>query len=122
MARFLIFWVGIRVLLSPLGSLRTAKTIKIIFLTFISNFLLLYFFEPSIFTFINILFILIMVTTVTIATAVLTATIVYKVIITRVRAGFLILFIISFISWSCPSSSLLYLFLSYLISLIIVSS
>ena len=43
-----------------------------------------------------------------------------KVVITYIKAGFLSLYIESFIFWSCPFIPLLYLFLSYLISLIIV--
>ena len=86
------------------------KINKIIFLIFINNFLLLYFSNPSIFTFINILSVLIKVA----------ATVVYMVIIARVRAGFLTLFIAFFISRSYSFILLLYFFLSCSISLIIV--
>ena len=96
-----------------LQSLRTIKISKIIFLIFINNFLLLYFFKPSIFTLINILFVL---------TTVAAATAVYVVVVTRVGAGFSILFIAFFISQSYPFILLLYFFLSYPINLIIVSN
>ena len=100
----------------------TAKINKIIFLIFINNFLLLYFFKPSIFTFINTISVLIMVAVAAVAAAAFAATAVYVVVVARVRTGFLILFIAFFISWSYPFTLLLYFFLSYLISLIIVSN
>ena len=96
------------------------KAKGIIFLIFINNLLLLYPFESSIFNFINILSVLITVVTTAVAAATFAATKIYKIIVACVRAGFLSLFIIFFISWSYLSTSLLYLFLSYLISLIIV--
>ena len=102
-------------LISPLYNYYIIKAKEIIFLIFISNLLLLYLSESGIFNLINVLFILM-----TVAAAAFTATEVYEVVITCVRAGFLSLFIVSFIFWSCPSTSLSYLFLSYPISLIIV--
>ena len=82
----------------PLRSFCIIKTNRIIFLIFISNFLLLYFSKFSIFILINILFILITVAATAIAAAAFAATVVYVVVVAPVRVGFLILFIISFIS------------------------
>ena len=105
----------IMALLSPLYNYYTIKAREIIFIIFISNLLLLYSFKSDIFNLLNVLSVL-----ATVAAAAFAATEVYEVIITYVRAGFLSLFIIFFISWSYPSIPLLYLFLSYPISLIIV--
>ena len=55
-----------------------------------------------------------------VAAAAFAATKVYKVVVTCVGAGFLSLFIIFFISWSCLFISLPHLSLSYLIILITV--
>ena len=87
-------------LISLLCSCCTIKARGIIFLIFISNLLLLYFSKSGIFNFINILFVLMTVAAVAVAAAVFAATKIYKVVVTCVKAGFLSLFIISFISWS----------------------
>ena len=84
-------------LISPLCSRCTVKVKGIIFLIFISNLLLLYLSKFSIFNFINILSVLMIIAAAAVAAANFTATKVYKVIVTCVRAGFLSLFIISFI-------------------------
>ena len=109
-------------LISSLYNYYTIKARGIIFLIFISNLLLLYFFKANIFNLINILSVLMTVIAATAVVATFAATEVYEVVITYVGAGFLSLFIMSFISQSYPFIPLLYLFLSCLISLITVSN
>ena len=122
MARSFAFWVEIMALISPLCSRHIIKARGIAFLISISNLLLLYFFESNIFNLINVFFILMTVTVTTVAAAAFAATKVYEVVVAYIKAGFLSLFIVSFISQSRPFIPVLYLFLSYLISLIIVSN
>ena len=110
MARSFTSQIRIMVLILLLRSLRTIKINRIIFLTFISSFLLLYFSEPDIFTSINILFVLTMVTVIVVAVAAFAVTVVYVVIVTHIGTGFLILFIIFFISRSYLLTLLLYFF------------
>ena len=107
-------------LISLLYSYYIIKAKDITFLISVNNLLLFYFSESDIFNLINILFVLITVAAAAVAAAVFAATEVYEVVVACVRAGFLSLFIIFFIFWSYPFISLLYLFLSCPISLIIV--
>ena len=107
-------------LISPLYNYYIIKTREIVFLIFISNLLLLYPFKSNIFNLINILSVLMMVAATAVAAAAFAAIKVYEVVVICVKISFSSFFIVFFISWSCPFTPLLYLFLSYLISLIIV--
>ena len=104
----------------PLYSYYIIKARKLVFLILINNLLLIYLSKFSIFNLINIFSILIRVAAAAVTTAAFAATEVYEVVITYIKVDFFSLLIIFFISWSCPFISLLYLFLSCLISLITV--
>ena len=73
------------------------KINRIMFLTFIINFLLFNFFNSNILISTNVLSVLIIVIAAAVTAVAFAVTVVYVVVIARVRAGFLILFIASFI-------------------------
>ena len=81
MARSFVSQIRIMALILLLRSLRTVKINKIIFLISISNFLLLHFFKPDIFTLIAVLFVLTTVAAAAVATAAFAATAAYVVVV-----------------------------------------
>ena len=95
------------VLMLPLYSLYIAKAGRIIFFIFISNYLLLYFFNSKIFSLTNILLVLMIAAATAVTVAAEAATETY-IIVALTGTGFSTLFTALIISRSYPFTPILY--------------